>query len=55
VKNELISLKVLVNYDPKEKIVLACDASDYSLSAIISYQYKDGMEKPIAYASRKMN
>lgn len=54
VKNELISPKVLVNYDPKEKVILACDASNYGLSAILSHQYKDGTEKPIAYASKKI-
>ncbi|XP_046608775.1 uncharacterized protein K02A2.6-like [Neodiprion virginianus] len=54
VKNELISPRVLANYDPKEKIVLACDASSYGLSAILSHKYKDGSEKPIAYASKKI-
>ncbi|CAB0042928.1 unnamed protein product [Trichogramma brassicae] len=51
-KNELISPRVLAHYDPKEQIVLASDASDYGLSAILSHRYKDNMEKPIAYASR---
>ncbi|CAB0041858.1 unnamed protein product [Trichogramma brassicae] len=52
VKNELISPRVLAHYDPKEQIVLASDASDYGLSAILSHRYKDNTEKPIAYASR---
>lgn len=54
VKNELISPRVLANYDPNEQLVLACDASKYGLSAILSHKYKDGTEKPIAYASKKI-
>lgn len=54
VKNELISPKVLAHYDPHEKLVLACDASMYGLSAILSHKYKDGTERPIAYASKKI-
>ena len=54
VKNELISPKVLVNYNPNEEVVLSCDASDYGLSAILSHRYKNGEEKPIAYASKKI-
>ena len=54
VKSELISDKILVHYDPNEAIILACDASDYGLSAIISHKYKNGTEKPIAYASKKI-
>jgi len=53
-KNELISDKVLAHCDPKKEIILACDASDYGLSAIISHRYKNGVEKPIAYASKKI-
>lgn len=54
VKNELISPNFLAHYDPKEKIVLACDASDHGLSAILSHRYKDNTERPIAYASKKI-
>ncbi|XP_029162078.1 uncharacterized protein K02A2.6-like [Nylanderia fulva] len=52
VKTELTSSKVLAHYDPKEEIILACDASAYGLSAILSHKYADGIEKPIAYASK---
>ena len=40
-----------MRFDPNEQIVLACDASKYGLSAILSHRYKNGTEKPIAYAS----
>ncbi|XP_029159162.1 uncharacterized protein LOC114931347 [Nylanderia fulva] len=52
VKTELTSSKVLAHYDPKEEIILACDASAYGLSAILSHKYADGIEKPIAYTSK---
>ena len=37
VKIELISPRVLAHYDPDEEVVLACDASSYGLSAILSH------------------
>ena len=54
VKNELIVPTFLAHYDPKEQILLACDASDYGLSAILSHRYRDGTERSIAYASKKI-
>lgn len=55
VKDELISPRVLVNYNPNEKIILACDASNYGLSEILSHKYANGLERPIAYASKKIS
>ena len=54
VKSELISPRVLAHFDPNETVVLACDASTYGLSAILSHKYKDGTERLIAYASKKI-
>ena len=54
VKSELISPRVLAHFDVNEKVILACDASAYGLSAILSHQYKDGTERPIAYASKRI-
>lgn len=54
VKDELISPRVLAHYDPKQQIILACGASDYGISAILSHKYADGLERPIAYASKKI-
>jgi len=54
VKFELTSPRVLAHFDPSQKIILACDASAYGLSAVLSHKYEDGTEKPIAYASKKI-
>ena len=54
VKSELISPLVLALVDVNEKVILACDASAYGLSAILSHQYKDGTERPVANASKRI-
>lgn len=45
---------MLVNYDPNEKLILACDASNHGLSAILSHKNSNGKERPIAFASKKI-
>ena len=54
-KQKLASAIVLVHYDPKLPMVLAGDASAYSIGAVISHSFPDGSEKPIAYASRTLS
>ena len=53
-KPELVADKVLVPYDEKRKLILACDASPYGVGAVISHVMDDGEERPIAFASRTL-
>lgn len=53
-KNLLLSSQVLVHFNPKLPLVLGCDASPYGVGAVLSHQMPDGMDKPIAYASRTL-
>ena len=48
----LTSSKVPVHYDAKKDRLLACDASPYSIGAVLSHHMPDGTEKLITFASR---
>jgi hypothetical protein len=54
-KEALASMDVLVHYDPKLTLGLACDASSVGLGAVLFHRYPDGTERPIAYASKTLN
>ena len=51
VKESLQANLVLVHYDPKKELILTCDASQYSVRAVLS----NGSEKPVSYASRTLS
>ena len=51
IKEQLTSDSLLVHYDPDAKLILSCDASAYGVGAVLSHQFNDGIEKPIAFAS----
>ena len=55
VKEALQSDALLVHFDPKKPILLACDASPYGCGAVLSHEMPDGTERPIAYASRSLS
>ena len=55
VKQELVSPKILIHYEPQRKLLLSCDASPYGIGAVISHVMDDGCEKPIAYTSRSLS
>ena len=45
---------MLAHSDPKLPLRLAGDASPYGVGAVISHVFPDGLERPIAYASRTL-
>ena len=54
VKQQLMSDQILVHYDTKKPISLACDASPLGLGVVISHTMENGLERPIAFASRTL-
>ena len=51
IKQELTSPKLLIHYDPQQKLLLCCDGSPCDIGAVISHVMDDGAEQPIAYTS----
>ena len=41
-------------YNPKQEIIMASDASEYGISAVILHKFKDGNTNPVAHASRTL-
>ncbi len=54
-KQLLTSSNLLVRFDPTLTIVLACDASQYGIGAVLAHTMPDGSERPIGYVSRTLN
>ena len=50
-KAALTSDHLLIHCDPDRPLLLACDASSYGVSAVLSHQLPDGLDHPIAYVS----
>ena len=53
-KQQLSSAPVFTHYDPQLPLQLAGDASSYGVDAVLSHNYPDGSERPIAYVSRTL-
>ena len=53
-KELLTSSSLLIHFDPKLKLTLACNASAYGIGAVLAHIMPDGSEKPIGYASRSL-
>lgn len=42
-------------FNPQYPLILATDASPHGLSAVLSYTLPNGVERPIAFASRTLS
>ena len=49
------SAELLVHFDPAKKLVIATDASDYGVGAVLSQKMEGGTERPIRYMCRSRN
>ena len=54
-KRLVTSEQVLAHYDPDLPVRVACDASQYSLGAVLSNVMSDGSETYVAFASRTLD
>ena len=44
-----------MHYDPSKPIILACDASQYGIGAVLSHVMDNEQDRPIAYVSRTLS
>ena len=51
----LQSADLLVHFDLAKPLILATDALDYGVGAVLSRHLPDGSEKPIGYALQSLN
>ena len=54
-KEALLADTVLTHYDTTKPLILACDASDYGIGAVLSHVLDDNQERPVANISRTLS
>jgi len=54
-KQQLTSNDTLVHCDPALPLILTIDASEVGLGAVLSHQFTNGLERPVAFASRVLS
>ena len=54
-KDLLTSNSLLAHFNPSQKLTLMCDASPYGVGAVLSQIDEQGVERPVAYASRTLS
>lgn len=55
IKDEICRDVSLAHFDPHASIFLTCDASNVGVSAVLSQKMSNGVERPVAFASRKLH
>ena len=53
-KEDLMSMSMLMHFDPSLPLGLACDASGSGIVAVLFHILPNGEERPIAYASKSL-
>lgn len=54
-KKRLTSAPLLVHPDYEKPFILQCDASTYGIGAVLAQKDSEGIERPIAFMSQKLN
>ena len=54
-KELLTDENVLVHFDSALPLILACDASQYGVGAVLAHRFPDGIERPITFASHTLS
>ena len=50
-----MSSNLLIHFNLNLPLVLACDASQYGIGAVLAHRLPNGSERPIGYVSHTLN